>query len=117
MINFYFELWGTFHLIWNYKSHKSKRLIKGSLLVTKNKPLLNGQVKPMKLELIWFNCNYLLNNIIKSVNMLQAAILDNGKGSRKLVMKIYHVENNLFYVKNIIFKITHVTQIILNDFN
>ena len=52
MINFYFELWGTFHLIWNYKSHKSKRLIKGSLLVTKNKPLLNEQVKPMKLELI-----------------------------------------------------------------
>ena len=49
--------------------------------------------------------------------MLQAAILDNGKGSRKLVMKIYHAENNLFYFKNITFKITHVTQIILNDFN
>ena len=44
--------------------------------------------------------------------MLQAAILDNGKCSRKLVRKIYHVENNLLYVK-----ITHVTQIILNDFN
>ena len=118
MINFYFELSETFHLEWNYKSHKSKRLIKGSLLVTKNKPLLNEQVKPMKLELIWFNCDYLLNNFIKSVNMmLQAAILDNGKGSRKLVMKIYHAENNLFYFKNIIFKITLVTQIILNDFN
>ena len=118
MISFYFELSETFHLEWNYKSHKSKRLIKGSLLVTKNKPLLNEQVKPMKLELIWFNCDYLLNNFIKSVNMmLQAAILDNGKGFRKLVMKIYHAENNLFYFKNIIFKITHVTQIILNDFN
>ena len=52
MISFYFELSETFHLEWNYKSHKSKRLIKGSLLVTKNKPLLNEQVKPMKLELI-----------------------------------------------------------------
>ena len=52
MINFYFELSGTFHLEWNYKSHKSKRLIKGSLLLAKNKPLLNEQVKPMKLELI-----------------------------------------------------------------
>ena len=29
--------------------------------------------------------------------MLQAVILDNGKGSRKLEIKIYRVVNNLFY--------------------
>ena len=35
----------------NYESHKFKRLIKESLLVTKDKPLLNKQVKSLKLEL------------------------------------------------------------------
>ena len=35
----------------NYESHKFKRLIKESLLVTKEKPLLNKQVKSLKLEL------------------------------------------------------------------
>ena len=35
----------------NYESHKFKRLIKESLLVTKDKPLLNKQVKLLKLEL------------------------------------------------------------------
>lgn len=35
----------------NYESHKFKHLIKGPLLVTKYKPILNKQVKPRKLEL------------------------------------------------------------------
>ena len=35
----------------NYESHKFKRLIKESFLVTKDKPLLNKQVKSLKLEL------------------------------------------------------------------
>ena len=35
----------------NYESHKFKRLIKESLLVTMHKPLLNKQVKSLKLEL------------------------------------------------------------------
>ena len=35
----------------NYESHMFKRLIKESLLVTKDKPLLNKQVKLLKLEL------------------------------------------------------------------
>ena len=35
----------------NYESHKFKCLIKESLLVTKHKPLLNKQVKSLKLEL------------------------------------------------------------------
>ena len=35
----------------NYEPHKFKRLIKESLLVTKNKPLLNKQVKSLKSEL------------------------------------------------------------------
>ena len=34
----------------NYELHKFKRLIKESLLVTKDKPLLNKQVKSLKLE-------------------------------------------------------------------
>ena len=34
----------------NYESHKFKRLIKESLLVTKDKPLLKKQVKLLKLE-------------------------------------------------------------------
>ena len=34
----------------NYESHKFKRLIKESLLVTKGKPLLNKQVKLLKLD-------------------------------------------------------------------
>ena len=34
----------------NYESHKFKSLIKESLLVTKDKPLLNKQVKSLKLE-------------------------------------------------------------------
>ena len=35
----------------NYESHKFRRLIKESLLVTKDKPLLNKRVKSLKLEL------------------------------------------------------------------
>ena len=35
----------------NYEPHKFERLIKESLLVTKNKPSLNKQVKSLKLEL------------------------------------------------------------------
>ena len=35
----------------NYEPHKFKRLIKESLLVTKDKPLLNKQVKTLKIEL------------------------------------------------------------------
>ena len=42
----------------NYESHTFKRLIKESLLVTKDKPLLNKQVKSLKLELFWFNSTY-----------------------------------------------------------
>ena len=34
----------------NYESHKFKHLVKESLLVTKDKPLLNKQVKSLKLE-------------------------------------------------------------------
>ena len=36
--------------ILNYESHKFNSLIKESLLVTKDKPLLNKQVKSPKLE-------------------------------------------------------------------
>ena len=39
----------------NYESHKLKRLIKESLLNSKDEPLLNKQVKSLKLELFWFN--------------------------------------------------------------
>ena len=35
----------------NSESHKFKQLIKESLLVTKDKPLLNKKVKSLKLEL------------------------------------------------------------------
>ena len=42
----------------NYELHKFKRLIKESLLVTMDKPLLNKQVKSLKLELFWFNSTY-----------------------------------------------------------
>ena len=42
----------------NYESHKFKRFMKESLLVTKDKPLLNKQVKSLKLELFWFNSTY-----------------------------------------------------------
>ena len=42
----------------NYESHKFKRLIKESLLVTKDTPLLNKQVESLKLELFWFNSTY-----------------------------------------------------------
>ena len=42
----------------NYESHKFKRLIKESLLVAKDKPLLNKQVKSLKLELFWVNSTY-----------------------------------------------------------
>ena len=57
----------------NYEWHKLKRLIQESLLVTMDKPLLNTQVKLLKLELFWFNstnasfyytlddCNYLID--------------------------------------------------------
>ena len=42
----------------NYESHKFKRLIKESLLVSEDKPSLNKQVKLLKLELMWFRkCN------------------------------------------------------------
>ena len=41
----------TMITIFNYESHKLKCLIKESLLVTKDKPLLNKQVKSLKLEL------------------------------------------------------------------
>lgn len=37
--------------VMNYESHMFKRLIKESLLVTKEKQLLNKQVKLLKLEL------------------------------------------------------------------
>ena len=42
----------------NYESHKFKQLITESLLVTKDKPLLNKQVKSLKLELFSFNSAY-----------------------------------------------------------
>ena len=42
----------------NYESHKFKRLIKETLLATKDKPLLNKQVQSLKLELFWFNSTY-----------------------------------------------------------
>ena len=42
----------------NYESHKIKRLTKESLLVTKDKSLLNKQVKSLKLELFWINSTY-----------------------------------------------------------
>ena len=35
----------------NYESDKFKHLIKASLLVTKDKPLLNKQIKSLKVEL------------------------------------------------------------------
>ena len=38
----------------NHESRKFKRLIKKSLLITKDKPLLNKQVKSLKLELFFF---------------------------------------------------------------
>ena len=40
------------------ESNKFKRLIKEFLLVTKDKTLLNKQVKSLKLELLWFNSTY-----------------------------------------------------------
>ena len=39
----------------NYEQHKSKRLIKESLLVTKEKPLLNKKVKSLTLKPFLFN--------------------------------------------------------------
>ena len=39
-------------IVLNCESHKFKRLIKESLLVTKDKPLLNNSVKSLKLELL-----------------------------------------------------------------
>ena len=45
----------------NYESHKFKRLIKECLLVIKDKPLLNKQVKSLKLELlIQFHLRYFI---------------------------------------------------------
>ena len=46
----------------NYESRTFKRLIKESLLVTKDKPLLNKQVKSLKLELflIQFHLSYFI---------------------------------------------------------
>ena len=46
-----------FLTVLNYEPHKFKRLIKESLLVTKDKPLLNKQVISLKLEL--FSIYYL----------------------------------------------------------
>ena len=41
-------------------------------------------------------CNYLIDIFIKKVNIiLQAIILGNGKGSRKLEIKIDYVVNNV----------------------
>ena len=45
----------------NYESHKFKRLIKESLLVTKDKQLLNKQVTSLKLELFLFNSAYMFS--------------------------------------------------------
>ena len=45
----------------NYESHKFKSLIKKSLLVTEDKPLLNKLVKSLKLELFWFNTTYAIS--------------------------------------------------------
>ena len=42
----------------NNESHKFKYLFKEFLLVTKDKTLLNKQVKPLKLELFRFNSTY-----------------------------------------------------------
>ena len=42
----------------NYESDKLKRLLKKSLLVTEDKPLLKKQVKSLKLELFSFNSTY-----------------------------------------------------------
>ena len=42
----------------NYEPHKFKRLISESLSVTKDKPLMNKQVKSLKLELFWFKSTY-----------------------------------------------------------
>ena len=65
--------------IFSYEPHKFKRLIKESLLVTKDKPLLKKQAKLLKLYLFSFNssyaifyrtledCNYLIDIFIKNV--------------------------------------------------
>ena len=45
-------------IVMNYESHKFRRLIKESLLVTNDKSLSNRQVKSLKLELFWFNSTY-----------------------------------------------------------
>ena len=42
----------------NYKSHRFKCLIKEPLLVTNDQPLLNKQVKSLKLGLFWFYSTY-----------------------------------------------------------
>ena len=49
----------SFHdfIVLNYGSHKFKRLIKESLVVTKDKPLLNKQLE-LTLELFSFNSTY-----------------------------------------------------------
>ena len=46
--------WFDDFTIFSYESHKFKRLIKESLLVTKDKLLLNKQVKSPKLELRYY---------------------------------------------------------------
>ena len=43
---------------WITESHKFKCLIKESLLVSKDKPSLNKEVKSLILELFWFNSTY-----------------------------------------------------------
>ena len=71
-------LFGDF-TIFNYEPHKFKQLIKESLLVTKDKPLLEKQAKLLKLNLFSFNstyaifyrtlddCNYVIDIFIKNV--------------------------------------------------
>ena len=52
----------------NSESHKFKRLIKESLLVTKNKRLLNKQVKSQVYSLD--DCNYLIDTFSRNVNIM-----------------------------------------------
>ena len=65
----------------NYESHKFKRLIKESLLVTKDKPLLKKQIKSLKLDLSSQShlgyfiipqmiCSYLIDIFVKNVNII-----------------------------------------------
>ena len=44
----------------NYESYKFKRVIKESLLVSKDKALLNKQVRSLKLEFFWIKPTYVI---------------------------------------------------------